>query len=315
MFALIAALHAQEAPPVVGGEETEEYPGVVYLLMGDHSGYPSAACSGTLIAESWVLTAAHCLTDPDTGWEPYYVSAYVGPSAEAWVQEAHADAWFTHPEYDGITGYNDVALVHLSTTYQGVAPVALSQQAVGDADLGVDFRVVGFGLEGEGNGAESGRKKFADIPLEFYNEKLFMVYDEDAVDAVCSGDSGGPVLRVASDGSYSVAGVINFGPVPPSTCAGNAGANARVDYFLTWIDLYTTDYSVKGEANEGDPRWSPDQGNEGGVHTDWDDLEPVDAPTDDGGLLGALGCSSTGVRAVGAMASVLAAFAARRRQR
>jgi hypothetical protein len=306
MFALIAALHAQEAPPVIGGEVTEEYPGVVYLQMGGASGYAAGSCSGTLIADQWVLTAAHCLIGD-------YMTAYVGPTAATWEQRIDADGWWANPDYDGYTGYNDVALVHLVTKFQGVSPIALSQQAITDADLGTAFRVVGFGLEGDEGDALSGRKKYADISLEFYNEALFMVYDEAEEDAVCFGDSGGPVLRMFSDGSYAVAGVINFGPTPPDSCQGNAGANARVDYFLSWIDLYLTDYTVKGEATEGAPQWEEDWAYDGGVYSPphtWENLEPVEAPAEDG----LLSCSSAGAGAMGAMASVLAAFAARRRQ-
>ncbi|MFZ5479587.1 MAG: S1 family peptidase [Myxococcota bacterium] len=305
MLALIAALHAQEAPPIVGGEETQEYPGVVFLTIETYDGWPIGFCSGTLIAERWVLTAAHCVPDA------YYMTAYVGPSDSDLEQAVHAEAWWANPAYDENTGYNDIALVYLEGAFQGVAPVPLSQQAMTDADLGTDFRAVGYGLDGDDRDAQSGVKKFADIPLAFYNDSLFMLYD--GVETIASGDSGGAALRLFSDGSYAVAGVTNFTPIPPEGREGNASAFARVDYFLPWIEGYTTDFTVKGDPPDEDvARWGDDHRNYG-FDNDTDNLTPEDiGASADGGLLA---CSTGGAGAMGAVASVLAAFAARRRQR
>ena len=54
------------AMPIVGGDETSrEWPWMVYLNQGrqevelDSSNY----CGGSLIAPTWVMTAAHCIND------------------------------------------------------------------------------------------------------------------------------------------------------------------------------------------------------------------------------------------------------------
>ena len=60
-------------PRIVGGERTPDYPAVVALLDDQHGHF----CTGTLIGERTVLTAAHCIDE----WVP--VSAvYFGSDAE-----------------------------------------------------------------------------------------------------------------------------------------------------------------------------------------------------------------------------------------
>lgn len=69
-------------------------------------------CSGSIIAASWVLTAAHCLEDISAK----QITVYAG-SNKRWngTQILSVSKIVVHPSFDKATYTNDIALLHLST--------------------------------------------------------------------------------------------------------------------------------------------------------------------------------------------------------
>lgn len=249
-------------PRIVGGGDASvgEYPFIVSLQ--GQGPFASHTCGGTLIAEDWVLTAAHCGVVP--GDE--IVVGLNDLRDESGAQRLIVSEVFTHPLYTDVsTGY-DIALLHLETPVTfapggntGIARYATPADAAffEPGDLST---AIGWGATFE-NGPLSNMLQEVQIPI-------VSVADANAPDAydglitddmlpagvpnggrdTSQGDSGGPLLVRDADGHWIVAGITSFGF--GSARPGIPGIYTRVasyaDFIQDTIDANTDESTLGG---------------------------------------------------------------------
>lgn len=305
VFSLALTAHAAgpPPPPIVGGEQTDDWPAVGALAVcGDTC---DTFCTATLIAPSWILTAAHCVDEvKDT--PPGGVAFLVGPAADNPDAQAAVVSWQQHPDF-GVrevagtpTLTYDLALGELEQALDDIAPLPLNVGAVNGAWLDAGFTYVGYGFSAD-DADDAGTKRVVSLPLVEYDNYNLIGLDRDGGSNTCFGDSGGPMLRWQDDFGYSIAGVNSFiSPYAAETpCQGGLTASARVDVGTEFIGEYTA-YA----DNDGtDTVYVP--GDSGGA-------DSGDGGADTGEPKGGL-CATTGAPAGWVGALVLGALAARRR--
>ncbi|MGH1348420.1 MAG: S1 family peptidase [Nannocystales bacterium] len=239
---------------IVAGEQADvcAWPSAVAMLTPSSTD-PEAStllCSGTLVAPTVVLTAAHCLRE-DRPITEIGLGETVLPTAPP-IRTVPVERCEMPPEAEPPGSVNtiraDVALCHLSEPVEDVPIVPLiSACELGAIEPGATTVIVGFGatqqLDGMSDGA--GRKRLAwqtvdEIDTDVWNNvTMFNLSGPGA----CSGDSGGPAFIQLSDGSWRVfgAGSSTYSPkgVQPPVPKGNecwgGSVYSYAGSFLEWI--------------------------------------------------------------------------------
>jgi len=225
---------------------------------------PQPFCSGTLIADDVILTAAHCMdtgsgAQPVTAREPADLMVFVGDRP---VGNLTGNTWAVseveiHEDYDRIWLEHDLALLRLTTPVTTVAPVDALPHAEGFTadDVGMTVNFAGFGYTESGS---YGAKIQADGTLDGLGCDVVgctsagfpdtqISYDQRSGIGTCNGDSGGPAF-VERDGVVYTAGITSYGD---ANCT-RYGVSTRVDAYETLIADFVAASSTTVPASCGD---------------------------------------------------------------
>lgn len=233
-------------PKIMGGRNAKpgDDPWQVMLLDGK-SADPRRVpfCGGSLIADRWVLTAAHCL-DGSTGIGDVHVLGGIVDYRSGGSREK-VRRILLHPDYrPDPLWHNDIALIELAAPLTGrVAAIQLDDGRW--APPGQLVRVTGWGATSESGGWSSYLQTVdvSVIPHDICRDPvshgarilpsmLCAGFKKGKKDS-CKGDSGGP-LSFGTDIARHVAGVVSW-----STGCGRPdkfGVYTRVSSFRPWID-------------------------------------------------------------------------------
>lgn len=236
---------------IVGGSDVDiaEYPWQI-SLQGTWGGH---FCGGSVIRDTWVLTAQHCVAGESPG-NLRIAAGMSNLSAASQGQVRSVAEIILYPGYTTASSGKDVALIRLAApldlSLPGISAIHLvtpEEAALGLTNPGVISTVTGWGSLSAG-GPSSDRLQAVDVPIvsqaeasAAYKREGFALTEDQLAAGVmgiggkdsCQGDSGGPLVVFDGTGRARLGGVVSWG----IGCAeaDYPGLYARVSSFAPWI--------------------------------------------------------------------------------
>jgi secreted trypsin-like serine protease len=239
-----SAADDREDPLIRGGAPAATRPWMASLQVGS-----SHICGASLVADDWLLTAAHCVTN-EQGTLSSPANTYsvcVGAQRLSECNDGNV-AGVTeiriHPNWRGAVGNannGDLALLRVNRAFSNSAKVVLaSDPSHTPGDSGAAF-IRGWG------------RTDSDAPPATLTDELLGLNQTitssscpsghvcavaTATQGVCNGDSGGPLRSPGADGQWRQVGITSYiSSRQQGACTGTAGPDGytRVQSYFSWI--------------------------------------------------------------------------------
>jgi len=230
---------SQQGPQVINGSNAAPgaWPAMAAIGYRGEGAKRGTFCGGTLVAEGWVLTAAHCVT----GLKANGIVVRVGVTSlkNASGTEIRV-AKIYKKNYKPKKDINDIALLKLKQV-SDKTPMGLATADMYVANA--PATVIGWGATKPNGRKYPSKLKQGTVEItpdarcekmwREANTKKQVCAGAKTIDT-CAGDSGGPLILPDAQGVPQVAGIVSYGPQP---CANprRRAVYTKTSHYAGWI--------------------------------------------------------------------------------
>lgn len=236
---------AQPRGRILGGAETKSPLRPPYMASIQVN--ETHECGGLLMAQQWVLSAAHCLPESNSSRLRVLLGAHSLTEPEPSKQYFQIRKLVAHPNYTTANNHNDILLLQLNETVILGPEVQVfpTEREDVDVEAGTECRVAGWGMISL-TGKRPDKMHQVEVPIisrETCNRRD--QYDNEITRNMlcaggrrkdsCEGDSGGPLVCAGK-----AVGIVSWG----NRKCGNIkkpGIYTRISAYIAWIDSVLED--------------------------------------------------------------------------
>ncbi|UJR30399.1 hypothetical protein I4U23_017934 [Adineta vaga] len=237
---------------IVNGEQADlaAWGWTVSLLISD-----GLLCGGSIISDSWIITAAHCVYN----FLGASITVYAGSNAR-WLgtQVKMVSETIIHPNFNSLTFANDISLLKLSSPLNmsdnQISTICMPfiNQSILESDewprSNEDVVTVGWGRLSSGGIAPENLQQVTLNTIDYRAATCSILLANKTVQFcagvqggskdACQGDSGGPLmLYFAPTNQWILAGITSSGR--GCALANYSGIYTRVAAYKDWIESFT----------------------------------------------------------------------------
>ncbi|XP_034097693.2 lectizyme-like [Drosophila albomicans] len=239
---------------VINGTEADPHAAPYIVSLATNFDRHSHICGGTIISKDWIITAAHCVSNP------VGMSVIAGLHKRAEVdertQQRQIDFGRIHEQYTGGVGPFDIAILHVSESFEfnkWVKPATLpSANEINEGEIHL------YGWGQPKSYILTASKALMTVTTQIVpHEQCVEILPDDAPLAetnvcsaslqqsisACQGDSGGPLVIEREDTPAQVIGIVSWVYIPCGL-ANLPSVHTRVSAYIDWIAKIQSAYYI-----------------------------------------------------------------------
>jgi secreted trypsin-like serine protease len=223
---------------IIGGKLVTAEDAVAPFVVGLYDEAHKSKCTGSILSENLILTAAHCVVPGSSRILVVFDRNLFEGSRPNRSRSVVADSFLRHPQFrqDRMAGEDtyDLALIRFSGGLpSGYRKVELSSDFEKSLGSKTEFLASGFGVSSGAFNTGSGILRWTVVPfLQLHAKTEFQTSQSSS--GVCSGDSGGPLFQML-DGRLVQVGVASRVSNRSLFCGGFA-VFTRIDIYRSWLE-------------------------------------------------------------------------------
>ncbi|MGZ3768175.1 MAG: S1 family peptidase [Bdellovibrio sp.] len=222
---------------IIGGSEVQSGDRIQTSIVAVYDTASGALCTGSLLTNNLVLTAAHCIGDDVTKMLIFFDNKLGKQSYRLQVDQAEVSPYWASRQNENVnTG--DIALIHfVGDVPDGWKPATFANNA-GRSQLanGAIVVLAGYGITNGVTHEGAGVLRVTTVKIDnaqFSASEITI--NQTMGQGACHGDSGGPAY-IQINGKYYLWGVTSRGIDDPSNDCTKFSAYTNALFYKTWLN-------------------------------------------------------------------------------